>query len=168
MYAYMETPKGHHLDFQKNPSFASSSLRDVTYSHFCSNSCGCCGYELNLCSSSRNTSTIGSKYNKCIKKGIISFLYIDESRFTQVKEVRCMPYFVSKHSWGFFPRRTKLLCRKCGNHVGTAYDNDVAYPLVADELDSTIPDETATHRRYDIKIRSLQPSSEDPRTPAVI
>ncbi|KAJ6997873.1 hypothetical protein NC653_014186 [Populus alba x Populus x berolinensis] len=46
-------------------------------------SCGICGYELNLSSSNRNTSTIGSKYGKSIKRGKISFFFIDESRFTQ-------------------------------------------------------------------------------------
>lgn len=122
-------------------------------------SCGSCGHELNLSSSGRNTSTIGSKYGKSIKRGIISFFYIDESRFTQVEELRCGP-FISKNSWGLFRRRTKLLCRKCGNLIGMAYDDhDSAYPLVSDGLDSASGTEISSRRKYDVRIRALQPSS---------
>ncbi|KAG5544484.1 hypothetical protein RHGRI_017040 [Rhododendron griersonianum] len=121
--------------------------------------CGSCGHELNLSSSGRNTSTIGSKYRKSIKRGIISFFYIDESRFTQVEELRCGP-FISKNSWGLFRRRTKLLCRKCGNLIGMAYDDhDSAYPLVSDGLDSASGTEISSRRKYDVRIRALQPSS---------
>ncbi|KAF8411772.1 hypothetical protein HHK36_004331 [Tetracentron sinense] len=122
--------------------------------------CGSCGYELNLSSSNRNTSTIGSKYGKSIKRGIISFFSIDESRFTQVDELRCVPFFVSKHSWGLFRRKTKLLCRKCGNYVGNAYEENTSYPLVSDGSDTTSGDGTSVHRKYDVKIRTLQPSEE--------
>ncbi|EEF48345.1 conserved hypothetical protein [Ricinus communis] len=122
--------------------------------------CGTCGYELNLSSSNRNTSTIGSKYGKSIKRGIISFFDIDESRFTQAEEFQCIPYF-SKSSWGFFRRRTKLLCRKCGNYIGIAYEDETsAYPLVSDGSDSSSVNESK-RRKYDIKIRALQPSSVD-------
>lgn len=125
-----------------------------------SRSCGNCGYDLNLSSSSRNTSTIGSKYGKSMKKGIISFFYIDESRFTQVEEFKCVPFFISKHSWGLFRRRNKLLCRKCSNLVGIAYDDNAAsYPLVSDGSDSASGSETSsTLRKYDVRIRALQPS----------
>ncbi|XP_052203405.1 uncharacterized protein At4g08330, chloroplastic isoform X1 [Diospyros lotus] len=140
----------------------SSSRRDVNYS------CGSCGYELNLSSSSRNTSMIGSKYGKSIKSGIISFFYIDESRYSQVEELRCIPY-ISKNSWGLFRRRTKLLCRKCGNHVGTAYDDLASpYPLVSDGSDSASGSETSVRRKYDIKIRALQPSSEEAGMPLAV
>ncbi|XVE55340.1 hypothetical protein DITRI_Ditri03aG0151000 [Diplodiscus trichospermus] len=136
-------------------SFSSASQRHVTYS------CGSCGYELNLSSSSRNTATIDSKYGKSIKRGIISFFNIDESRFTLVDEFQCVPYF-SKHSWGLFCRRTKLLCRKCGNHIGNAYDDKTSgYPLVSDVSDSSSANETSSHRKYDIRIRTLQPSSAE-------
>lgn len=132
-----------------------SSMRDVTYS------CGNCGFELNLSSSGRNTSTIGSKYGKSIKRGIISFFFIDEGRFTQVEELRCGP-FISKNSWGLFCRRTKLLCRKCGNLIGIAYDDhNSAYPLVSDSLDSASGSEISNRRKYDVRIRALQPSSSD-------
>lgn len=123
-------------------------------------SCGNCGYELNLNSSNRNTSTIGSKYGKSIKRGIISFTDIDESRFTQAEEFQCIPY-ISKNSWGLFRRRTKLLCRKCGNNIGIAYDDETsAYPLVSDGSDSSSVNEQKL-RKYDVKIRALQPSSAD-------
>lgn len=154
----METSSGY-LNYHQNSSFG-SSRRDVSYS------CGSCGYELNLNSSSRNTASIGSKYGKSIKKGMISFLSIDESRFTQVDEFKCVPYFFSKRSWGLFQRRTKLQCRKCGNDIGIAYDDNASsYPLVADASDTASGSEITTHRKYDIKIRSLQPSSSVSGTP---
>lgn len=154
----METSSGY-LNYHQNSSFG-SSRRDVSYS------CGSCGYELNLNSSSRNTASIGSKYGKSIKKGMISFLSIDESRFTQVDEFKCVPFFFSKRSWGLFQRRTKLQCRKCGNNIGIAYDNSASsYPLVADASDTASGSEITTHRKYDIKIRSLQPSSSASGTP---
>ncbi|MBA0625887.1 hypothetical protein Godav_003635 [Gossypium davidsonii] len=135
-------------------SFSSVSQRDVTYS------CGSCGYELNLSSSSRNTATIGSKYGKLIKRGMISFFNIDETRFTQVDEFQCRPYF-SKHSWGLFRHRTKLLCRKCGNHIGDADDKSSGYPRVLDGSDSSSGTEPSNHRKYDVRIRALQPSTAE-------
>lgn len=149
---YLNGSHRHHpLSSSSSSSF---SPRDVNYS------CGFCGYELNLSSSNRNTSTIGSKYGKSIKRGIISFFFIDESRFTQVDELKCLPYFISKHSWGFFRGRTKLLCRKCGKHVGNAYsDHTSSYPLSLDGSDSASGNETSHRRKYDICIRALQPSS---------
>lgn len=137
---------------------------------FSSCSCGSCGYDLNLNSSSRNTSTIGSKYGKSIKKGIISFFSIDESRFNQVEEFSCLPYFIAKHSWGFFHRRTKLLCRKCGNLIGIASDqnNASSIHLITDGSDSPSSSEISSKRKYDIRIRSLQPSSTGFGTPLVL
>ncbi|KAI9188536.1 hypothetical protein LWI28_010571 [Acer negundo] len=139
----------HHHSF----SSSSSSQRHVSYS------CGSCGYELNLSSGNRNTSTIGSKYNKSIKRGIISFFEIDESRFTQADEFQCLPYF-SKHSWGFFRHKTKLLCRKCGNHIGNASDDKTSgYTAVTDGPDSSLGNDVSVRRKYDVRIRALQPSS---------
>ncbi|PIN16171.1 hypothetical protein CDL12_11183 [Handroanthus impetiginosus] len=157
----MEMLNGYSTNYDYSASFG-GSRRDVTYS------CGSCGYDLNLNSSSRNTSTIGSKYGKSIKKGIISFFSIDESRFNQVEEFSCVPYFISKHSWGLFRRRTKLLCRKCGNHIGVARDeNSASYHLVTNGPGSPSGRETSTKRKYDIRIRSLQPSSATFGTPLV-
>ncbi|GAV71975.1 hypothetical protein CFOL_v3_15464 [Cephalotus follicularis] len=143
-------------DYHQSQSFSSSSsLRHVSYS------CGTCGYELNLSSSNRNTATIGSKYGKSIKRGIISFINVDESRFTQVDEFQCMPH-ITEHSWGFFRRRTKLLCRKCGNHIGTAFDDKTSeYPLVADGSESSSTNEVSGRKKYNVRICSLQPSTAE-------
>lgn len=130
-------------------------------------SCGSCGYDLNLNSSSRNTSTIGSKYGKSIKKGIISFFSIDESRFNQVSEFNCLPYFISKHAWGLFRRKTKLLCRKCGNQIGSASDISPSNQVVTNGSASPSGSETSSQRKYDIRIRSLQPTSAEFGTPLV-
>ncbi|CAK9141497.1 unnamed protein product [Ilex paraguariensis] len=113
---------------------------------------------------------IGSKYGKSMKKGIISFVYIDEGKFTQVDQSQCVPYFISKRLWGLFRRRTKLLCRKCGNHVGNAYDdNDTSYQLVADGSESTSGSEISTQRKYNVRIRALQPSSSvEPGIPLIV
>ncbi|XP_044479149.1 uncharacterized protein At4g08330, chloroplastic-like [Mangifera indica] len=142
--------ENHHHSFS-----SSASQRHVSYS------CGSCGYELNLSSSNRNISTIGSKYGKSMKRGIISFVSIDESRFTQVDELQCIPY-LSKNTWGFFRHRTKLLCRKCGNHIGNAYDDKtLVYPPVPDESNSSSGNYGSGQRKYNVRIRALQPSSAD-------
>ncbi|XP_004498340.1 uncharacterized protein At4g08330, chloroplastic-like [Cicer arietinum] len=136
-------------------SYSSASQRDVRYS------CGACGYELNLSSSNRNTTSIGSKYGKSIKRGVISFFNIDDSRFTQVDEIQCVPHF-HKHSWGLFRRTTKLLCRKCGNHIGNAYNGFTSsLPLVSDGAESSPGSKVSGSVKYDIRLRSLQPSSSE-------
>ncbi|KAF1869051.1 hypothetical protein Lal_00048331 [Lupinus albus] len=141
----------YHRDAQWTRAYSCPSQRDVRYS------CGTCGYELNLSSSNRNTSSIGSKYSKFIKRGIMSFFNIDDSRFTQVDEIQCVPYF-TRHSWGLFRRRTKLLCRKCGNHIGNAHNG---FTSSSREPITNSSNET----KYDIRIRALQPSSfEESRT----
>lgn len=128
-------------------------------------SCGSCGYDLNLSSSNRNTSSIDSKYGKSIKRGIISFCNIDDSRFTQADEIECAPHF-SKNLWGLFRRKTKLLCRKCCNHIGYAYNgNNSSSPsfiLVSSNGAEPSPSteaEAPTRVKYNIRIRALQPSS---------
>ncbi|XP_078445551.1 uncharacterized protein At4g08330, chloroplastic [Wolffia australiana] len=126
---------------------SASTSREVSYS------CGSCGYELNLSSSSRNTTNFGSKYGKTIKKGFISFVEIDESRFSTKEEIKCMPFFASKRSWGLCRRQTKLLCQKCGNFIGVAYEEDDE-SFVADES-------SPAHQKYKMKIRALQPLAED-------
>ncbi|XP_022856627.1 uncharacterized protein At4g08330, chloroplastic-like [Olea europaea var. sylvestris] len=156
----MESSNGY-LAHKQYPTFASSH-GEVTYS------CGTCGYDLKLNSSRRNTSTIGSKYSKSIKKGIITFYSIDQNRFNQVEEIGCVPYFISKHSWGLFRRKTKLLCPKCGNLIGNAYDdNTYAYSLIRNGSSSPSGSENSNPRKYDIRIRSLQPSAEF-GTPSVL
>ncbi|CAN6470416.1 unnamed protein product [Victoria cruziana] len=127
--------------------------KDVSYS------CGSCGYALNLRSSNRNTSNIDSKYGKSLKKGIISFLYVDESKFTQIDELKCLPHFLTKRSWGLLQPRTKLLCRKCGNLIGYAYEETIP-PLGSAASDSSSGVGMAMCRKYRIKIRALQPCDE--------
>ncbi|KAE8676302.1 Ribosomal protein L5 B isoform 1 [Hibiscus syriacus] len=56
------------------------SRDDVSYSS------GSCGYPLNLTSSSRIVSGISSECRKSVKIGLVSFLSVDLSRFTQVDE----------------------------------------------------------------------------------
>lgn len=154
------------LQQQGHPSLLSpnhnlfSSQRDVFYC------CGACGFALNLSSSSRNTSKIGSKYDKSIKKGIISFLSIDESRFTLVDEFSCVPIFFSNHLLQLFRPRTKLLCRKCGNHIGHAYGS--TSPFDSDNSDSSSGNVISVCRKYNVRIRALQPSFEDLGIPLVV
>ncbi|KAL6616329.1 hypothetical protein ACP70R_038599 [Stipagrostis hirtigluma subsp. patula] len=146
-----------------------SSIKDVTYS------CGYCGYALNLSSSARDTAGIGigSKYRKQIKKGVVSFVAVDESRFTLTDEVTCMPYFRSSRSWGLFRRRSRLLCRRCGGRIGDAFegeeDRDSAmWDGASDDLRASSgsgggssSSSAMSQRNYLIKINALQPSSDD-------
>ncbi|KAJ4732158.1 methionine-S-oxide reductase [Rhynchospora pubera] len=135
-----------------------SSTKEVTYS------CGYCGYSLNLSSSYRNTENIGSKYGKAIRKGLVPFVSIDESRFGQREELRCMPYFNSKHSWGLFRKRTKLICRKCGKYIGTSYDEEddgSAYAVESDDHKSSSTSSVSPRKKYVIMINALQPTSDD-------
>ena len=125
---------------------------------FCS--CGSCGYQLNLNSGNRNTSVICSKYGKLIKRGIISFFCIDESRFVQVEKLHWIPFFTSKSSWGLFQRRTKLLCRKCGNHIGNAFKESADGNAYKSSY-SISWDGISDCKIYNIKIRALQPSYAD-------
>ncbi|XP_050365510.1 uncharacterized protein At4g08330, chloroplastic-like [Argentina anserina] len=114
-------------------------------------SCGSCGYPLHLSSVNRiaSGSGIGSDYQKSVKKGFISFLSVDLSRFTQVDEVNCFPV-----SWGQ-RSKTKLLCRKCGVHIGYGYgDSSVLCGFDSPTLS------TSAYRKFSVKIRALQPSED--------
>lgn len=137
-------------------------LKFTTSCHSCS--CGSCGYALNLSSSNRNTTNLGSKYRKSIKKGVVSFHSVDESRFSQTDELKCLPYFTSKNSWGLFRRTTKLLCRKCGNYIGSAYE-EVCSPSASDNSDSSSGNGTGASKKYKIRISALQPASDDSGIP---
>ncbi|KAI5001087.1 hypothetical protein ZWY2020_011046 [Hordeum vulgare] len=82
-------------------------------------SCGYCGYALNLSLAARNTAGIGSKYGKQIrKKGVVAFITVDETRFTQADEVTCAPRL------RLFRRRSRQFCGKCGGRIGSANEVD--------------------------------------------
>lgn len=125
--------------------------RDVFYS------CGACGYALNLSSSQRVVSTLNSK---ALRKGTISFLCIDESRFKQLDELKCALHVHANGSLRLHQLRTKLLCRKCGNVVGHGHGNDrpTAESQQIDGSDSSSGSGTPEHKRYCVKIKALQPS----------
>jgi len=111
-------------------------------------SCGSCGYPLNLSSSNRSTSEVGSSYKKSLKKGLISFVSVDLSRFTQVDEISCFPL-----TWRGYRPKTKLLCRKCGASIGYGYGE----PAVLCSFDPA-SSSSSTSQKYLIKIQALQPS----------
>ncbi|KAL6868149.1 hypothetical protein ACP4OV_014994 [Aristida adscensionis] len=119
------------------------SQRDVVYS------CGSCGYPLNLSSINRSTSEVGSSYQKSLKKGLISFISVDLSRFTQVDEISCFPL-----TWRSYRPKTKLLCRKCGASIGYGYGE----PAVLCSFDPASSSSSGTSQRYLIKIQAVQPS----------
>ncbi|KAF8775411.1 hypothetical protein HU200_004831 [Digitaria exilis] len=126
-------------------------------------SCGYCGYALNLSSSARDTAGIGSKYRKQIKKGVVAFVAVDESRFTLTDEVTCKPYFRSSRAWGLFRNRSRLLCRKCGGRIGDAYEEEDRDTGLSDDgfSDDLRASSASSQRNYVIKISALQPSSDD-------
>ncbi|KAL1562364.1 hypothetical protein AAHA92_04953 [Salvia divinorum] len=128
-----------------------------SYSHV-SYSCDSCGYELNLNSCNRNISMIDSEYGKSMKRGVISFFSVDESRFTQINKLRWLPYLPS---WRLFQQQTKLLCRGCRSYIGTAWNvedgisSSSLFQLV--KQGSKTWDGISARRMYEIKIRSLRP-----------
>ncbi|KAG5600317.1 hypothetical protein H5410_031687 [Solanum commersonii] len=159
-------PQDIHLPFSSH-LLTNAAQRDVTCS------CGSCGYELNLNSCNRNTTVIGSKYGKTMRRGVLSFLCIDESRFTQISKLRCSPYFRSKNSWGFFQRHTKLLCRKCTSCIGISYctsnNNSTSGAAIHIDVNSDAALATpncwdglsACTTNYEIKICALRPSVKE-------
>ncbi|OIV97939.1 hypothetical protein TanjilG_12696 [Lupinus angustifolius] len=70
----------------------------------------------------------------------------------KLDEIECAPHFL-KNSCGLFRRRTKLLCRKCCNHIGYAYNGYTSTFSLVSESEAT------SYTKYDIRIRALQPSS---------
>uniref|UniRef100_A0A7N0ZWN6 Uncharacterized protein n=1 Tax=Kalanchoe fedtschenkoi TaxID=63787 RepID=A0A7N0ZWN6_KALFE len=134
------------------------SLSEVSYS------CGACGYQLNLSSCNRDIPAMCSKYEKSLKKGVVPFLTIDESRFTQREELRCKPFYVSRHSWGLFQRRIKLLCGKCGNYIGFACTGKPAHRSFNGTFSKSVSlsgNGLSDDRIYNIKLGSVQPCTND-------
>ncbi|PKU84259.1 Uncharacterized protein MA16_Dca002772 [Dendrobium catenatum] len=109
-----------------------------------------------------------TKIRKAIKKGIVSFYSIDESRFAQIDELSCFPYFNSTRSWGLFRHKTKLQCRQCGNFVGSAYEE--VSPLPSSSMGSDVSDSSSigNSKKYNIKISALQPTSEESGTALIV
>ncbi|KAL6576988.1 hypothetical protein OROMI_011264 [Orobanche minor] len=114
------------------------SQDDVSYS------C-CCGYHLNLTSSSPVASNINSKHSKSVKKGFISVTSIDPSRFTQVDKLHCLP----------LPWRPKseLLCRKCEKTIGYGYGDWTALC----GLGSLPTSSGSSYKKIVVKILALRP-----------
>ncbi|XP_074571459.1 uncharacterized protein At4g08330, chloroplastic-like [Curcuma longa] len=148
-------------DLERPQTPAESASESLVSPRFVSYCCGSCGYALNLSSADRYMTNIGAKYRKSIKKGIVSFVSVDESRFSQVEELRCRPYFESWQSWGLMRRRTKLFCRNCRNFVGVGHQDGVTSPVVSDSSDSGSGNGEVAWKKYDIKIKALQPLSWD-------
>ena len=121
-------------------------------------SCGACGYPLNLSSSQRLVSSINTK---ALRKGKISFLCIDETRFKQVDEFKCAPFLHSNGSLGLHQLRTKLLCGKCGNVIGYGHSDSKEMKVSFQRNDvSDFNGGTPEHRKYCVKIKALQPYSD--------
>ncbi|CAJ2676782.1 unnamed protein product [Trifolium pratense] len=154
MFDYEDMPKllSQHQSHshQQLLHLSSSSIRDVNYS------CGSCGYELNLNSSNRNTtSLIDSNYGKSIKKTkkkcLISFFSIDETRFTHIQQFS-FSWRISFFNFQRATTTTKLLCRNCRNHLGYArtflsHSRDHSWDGISDS------------RIFYIKLNAIQPSN---------
>uniref|UniRef100_A0ACD5W425 Uncharacterized protein n=1 Tax=Avena sativa TaxID=4498 RepID=A0ACD5W425_AVESA len=129
----------------EKPSPLHRSLSTVTYC------CGRCGYDLKLSSLARDTAGMvgaGARIG-CGRPGtaVVVFDAIDDARFGHLDEFRCLDVRARR----LFARRTRLLCRKCGAHVGFGYDDSTA---------ATRPP------RYHIKIRALHPAASPDETAA--
>ncbi|KAG0473909.1 hypothetical protein HPP92_015766 [Vanilla planifolia] len=92
-----------------------------------------------------------------MKKGVVSFNSIDESRFCNTDSLICLPYFNSKSSWGLFRRRTKLRCRKCVKYIGSVYEEIFPFALFGRRISDD--SSSGCSKKYKIRISALQPSS---------
>ncbi|KAE8817453.1 hypothetical protein D1007_04876 [Hordeum vulgare] len=64
-----------------------------------------------------------SEMDKIRKKGVVAFVAVDETRFTQADEVTCAPR-LRPWTWRLFRRRSRLLCGKCGGCIDASYEVD--------------------------------------------
>ncbi|VAH13672.1 unnamed protein product [Triticum turgidum subsp. durum] len=134
------------MEFDKRTGTPSPLLpRSASTVTYC---CGRCGYDLKLSSSARYTAGIvgsgagGARRRDWRSAAVVVFDSIDDARFGHLDEFRCLDLRARR----LFARRTRLLCRKCGAHLGYGYDDN----------------STATRPpRYHIKIRALHPASSD-------
>ena len=97
-------------------------------------------------SSSKRTCEAASKYRDSIKKGSLTFLSIDPSRFTEIHEVSCLPISLGRNG-----SKTKLRCRQCGAHIGYGYKDGHPAPCVS-RIGS------AHYKKIVVRIGALQPS----------
>ncbi|KQK07874.1 uncharacterized protein At4g08330, chloroplastic [Brachypodium distachyon] len=102
--------------------------------------CGACGYDLKLSSNAREYTADGIVGRG--RAATVAFGAIDDDRFGHLDEFRCLDVRARR----LFARRTRLLCRKCGAHLGFGYDDTAA---------------ARRPPRYLIKIRALHPASSD-------
>uniref|UniRef100_A0ACD5ZMF6 Uncharacterized protein n=1 Tax=Avena sativa TaxID=4498 RepID=A0ACD5ZMF6_AVESA len=124
----------------ERPSPLHRSLSTVTYC------CGRCGYDLKLSSLARDTAgMVGAGARKRRGAAMVVFDAIDDAPFGHLDEFRCLDLCARR----LFARRTRLLCRKCGSHVGFGYDDSTA---------ATRPP------RYHIKISALHPAASTDET----
>ncbi|KAK8938059.1 hypothetical protein KSP40_PGU010792 [Platanthera guangdongensis] len=109
-------------------------------------SCGSCGYPLKLTSSEQVSTSKICVHKRPTSKDMIYFPTVDLSRFTQVDEFSCFPF-----SMGCYQSKIKLLCRKCGIHIGYGYGLSGVNGFDSDGV-------TSTCRKYVVKARAIQPS----------
>ncbi|KAG8364570.1 hypothetical protein BUALT_Bualt18G0011100 [Buddleja alternifolia] len=110
------------------PPFSSNNSYSLSSTHV-SYSCGSCGYELNLNSCNRNISVIDAKYEKLMKRGVISFFSVDESR-------KCGNYIGTAR-------------------MDDTYSSSSPFEVV--KSSPATWDGISARRTYEIKIRSLRP-----------
>jgi hypothetical protein len=111
---------------------------------------------------------MGSDYKKETKKGLISFLTIDESRFKQHDELRCGLYCESPTSWKLHRLKTKLLCGQCEANIGHVHEEGVSHLVGCNGYDSGSESSTTGQKRYFVKIRALKPEEDVDETPVIM
>lgn len=103
---------------------------------------------------------VGANYFKETKKGKISFLNFDESRFKLHDELKCGLYYQSKTSWRLHRLRTKLYCRQCEALIGYVSGDEEHSPVGCNGYDNNSDSSSYGQKRFWVKIRALQPDQE--------
>lgn len=99
------------------------SVTPLTPTVAATGSCGYCGYALNLSSSARDTEGIETKYRKQIRKGVIAFVAVDESRFTLAHELTCT-LLLLRLLLGPLQEAVAPALPKVRGHIGSAYGEE--------------------------------------------
>lgn len=113
-------------------------------------SCGSCAYPLNLKSSDQIALAAISEHKKSTENSFVPFKAIDPSRFTQEEEISCFPVY-----FGCNRPKTKLLCRRCGTHIGHTC-RDLNFLCCFHSPNSS---RSSNHKFY-INVQALQPSTD--------